>query len=794
MDALSRMIRGRLSFRFIVMTLVLLVIIQAIGFAIVQATVDRYVRAEVLHSITVAERVWNKLLVQNHQRLVEGAELLASDFGFRSAVASRDANTISSALQNSAYRIGASVAVLVDPQWRIKASSEEEMLNASRIQALIESLAQTRAKQGNDTFLTALYEGSPTQFVIVPVRAPRVIGYVLMGFAIEPDMIAEAKDLSGVELVLMSHGQRDAVHVIASSESLKQHFLEDIPGEYFLADLTLDMLIHEDTYVTIIRAQEVVGGYISLALMESLNKAKQQFSELFNQYLAITIIGLIIFAITITWLSRRVARPLEILTKATSALQQGDYDVEVSGTRREDEVGLLARSFDGMRKSIKQQQETITKLAYYDPLTGLPNRLSFRNKVANLIRCGQYASLSVITINLDRFKQVNDVLGYEMGDEILKATASRLLGISCSEHDKLARVSGDEFSVLVLPDSQAAIDVARSLLEKLNEPLEIDHTLIDLSASIGIASWPEDAAGCDALINASQVAMYAAKNRTEDIIQYKRELMTSTPESLSLLSELRQALLNDELRVYLQPKVSTYDQQVIAAEALVRWQHPEKGLVPPYKFVPFAEQTGFIRELTKWIIRAVAKQWHDLQTDEQTFRVSINLSTRDLLASSFPEFLAKTLKEFKVPASGLCLEITESAIMDDPSFAEQTLAKLSKMGFRLSIDDFGTGYSSLGYLKRLPVNELKVDQSFVFGMIENNSDRMIVQSTIDLAHNLGLDVVAEGVETEAMYQVLTELGCEEVQGYLIGKPMPLDAFITWREEWNTRNCLILGQT
>lgn len=794
MGALSRMIRGRLSFRFIVMTLALLVLIQAIGFGIVQATVDRYVREEVKHSITVAQRVWDKLLVQNHQRLVEGAELLASDFGFRSAVASRDANTISSALLNSANRIGASVAVLVDSQWQVKASSAEEMLHASSAQTLIESLAQTRAEQGNDVFLTALYEGSPTQFVIVPVRAPRVIGYVLMGFAIEPDMIAEAQDLSGVELVLMSRGQLDPVHVIASSEVLKQHFLANIPGEYFLNDLALDMPIHDDTYVTMIHGQDVVGGYISLALMKSLNEAKQQFSELFNQYLSITIIGLVIFAITVTLLSRRVARPLETLTNATSALQQGDYDVEISGTRREDEVGLLARSFDGMRKSIKQQQETITKLAYYDPLTGLPNRLSFRNKVANLMRDGQCPSLSVITLNLDRFKQVNDVLGYEMGDEILKATASRLLGISCSAHDKLARVSGDEFSVLVLPDSQPAIDVARSLLEKLNEPLEIDQTLIDLSASIGIATWPADASSCDALINASQVAMYAAKNRTEDIIQYRRELMTSTPESLSLLSELRQAVLNDELQVYLQPKVSTEDQQVIAAEALVRWQHPEKGLVPPYQFVPFAEQTGFIRELTKWIIRAVAQRWHDLQSDGQRFRVSINLSTRDLLASSFPEFLAKTLQEFNVPASGLCLEITESAIMDDPSFAEQTLAKLSSMGFRLSIDDFGTGYSSLGYLKRLPVNELKVDQSFVFGMIDNISDRMIVRSTIDLAHNLGLDVVAEGVETEEMYQILAELGCEEVQGYLIGKPMPVDTFLTWREEWKARYGLKLSQT
>ncbi|WP_067216452.1 bifunctional diguanylate cyclase/phosphodiesterase [Marinomonas gallaica] len=784
MGALLNLIRARLSFRFIFMTLLLLALLQAIGFWIVQATVERYVREEVQHSIAVAERVWNQLLVQNHQRLEEGAELLASDFGFRSAVASRDENTISSALANSAGRIGASIAILVDQQWNIKGSSLPDMASSSNTQFLIESLSDRSLKKENNAYLTALYEGSPTQFVVVPVRAPRVIGYVLMGFTIERDMIAETSDLAGIDMALMANSSSSAVRVLANSSRLEKHFLEDIPGDYFLEDLSFDMNVGEDTYVSVIHGQEVIGGYISLAFMKSLQEARRQFDELFDKYFSVTLVGLLIFGVAITWLSRRVARPLEVLTKATEALQQGNYDALVSGSTRTDEVGVLARSFDGMRTSIKQQQDTITKLAYYDSLTGLPNRLSFRNKVAHHIDSGQHDSLSIITINLDRFKQVNDILGYEMGDEILKATATRLLGIHCAQHDKLARVSGDEFSVLVVPGGDSALEVAKSLLSKLNEPLEVDNNQIDLSASIGIATWPDDVNTCDALINASQVAMYAAKQRTEDITVYKSELVTSTPDSLSLLSELRQAVINNELRVYLQPKVATADNQVIAAEALIRWQHPEKNLVPPFRFIPFAEQTGYIREITKWMIRSLASQWHVLQTNDTPFRVSVNLSTRDLMTASFPTFLEETLAQYNVPASGLCLEITESAIMDDPNFAQRTLEKLSAMGFRLSIDDFGTGYSSLAYLKRLPVNELKVDQSFVFGMIENNSDRMIVQSTIDLAHNLGLDVVAEGVETGEMYQALGELGCEEAQGYFIGKPMPIDEFLAWRKEWN----------
>ena len=783
MSSLPRWMHVRLSVRFILMTLLLLILIQTVGFWIVQGAVERYVREDIQHSISVSERVWNKLIIQNHQQLEEGAELLASDFGFRSAVASQDENTIASALVNSSHRIGASVAILVDQQWHLKASSKDDMKQSNKLAVLIDDLAKARQEKGEEAYITALYSGVPTQFVVVPVRAPRLLGYVIMGFAIERDMVAEARDLSGIDVVLMSNNNESDVNVLASSERLEQHFLQDIPGQFFLDNLAFDMRVAEDTYVSVIHGQQVIGGFLSLAFMKSLEEAGTQFDELFHQYLVITLIGLVVFAVAVTWLSRRVARPLERLTDATGALEQGNYDVEVSGVRRTDEVGELARSFDGMRSSIKQQQETITKLAYNDALTGLPNRLSFRSKVAQMIQSGEYDALSVITINLDRFKQINDVLGYEMGDEILKATATRLLGESCSGHEKLARVSGDEFSVLVLPNEDSASHVASSLLARLNQPLEIDNNLIDLSASIGIATWPLDASGCDDLINASQVAMYTAKRRSEDIVVYKSDFVTSTPESLSLLSELRQAVTNNELRVYLQPKVSTANHKVVAAEALVRWQHPEKGLVPPYKFVPFAEQTGFIREITKWMISALAEQWQSLQQENGLFRVSVNLSTRDLLSPSFPDYVRQTLDTFDVPTSGVCLEITESAIMDDPAFAEQTLAKLSNMGFRLSIDDFGTGYSSLGYLKRLPVNELKVDQSFVFGMMDDANDRTIVQSTIDLAHNLGLDVVAEGVETAEMYQVLGELGCEEAQGYFIGKPMPIEAFLTWREQW-----------
>jgi EAL domain-containing protein (putative c-di-GMP-specific phosphodiesterase class I) len=252
---------------------------------------------------------------------------------------------------------------------------------------------------------------------------------------------------------------------------------------------------------------------------------------------------------------------------------------------------------------------------------------------------------------------------------------------------------------------------------------------------------------------------------------------------LSLLTELRHALHNNELRLFLQPKVSTSTRRVVAAEALVRWQHPQRGLVPPLQFIPFAEQTGFVRQLTLWIFEEVARQWEGLQAPGEHLRIAINLSTRDLLDIDFPQRLAVLMQTYELDAHAFCLEITESAIMDDPQRAEATLNKLASQGFKLSIDDFGTGYSSLAYLKRLPVNELKIDKSFVMGMGTDQSDAKIVRSTIDLAHNLGLTVVAEGVENAGILDQLQALSCDEAQGYFVSKPMPAADFAAWRQRW-----------
>ena len=389
--------------------------------------------------------------------------------------------------------------------------------------------------------------------------------------------------------------------------------------------------------------------------------------------------------------------------------------------------------------------------------------------------------LAVLLLDLDRFKHVNDVLGYAFGDRLLQAVAQRLRPHASQAPDLVARVGGNEFALLLHDaDPTRALKAAQTIVQAFEAPLELNEQTVDLSAALGIACWPGHAADADGLLNRAEIAMYAAKRTLSVVQMYDPALDSSSAQTLTLLGDLRRAVEQDELRLFLQPKVALQGHHTLAAEALVRWQHPQRGLVPPMQFIPFAEQTGFVRQLTLWVFEAAARWQAQPQARALGVRVSVNLSTRDLLDPDLSHRLDDILQRHGVAATAFCLEITESAIMDDPQRAEAMLNRLAQQGFRLSIDDFGTGYSSLAYLRRLPVQELKIDKSFVMGMQSAEGDAMIVRSTIDLAHNLGLSVVAEGVESADILEHLRRLQCDEAQGYHISRPLPLDDYLAWQ--------------
>jgi diguanylate cyclase (GGDEF)-like protein len=391
----------------------------------------------------------------------------------------------------------------------------------------------------------------------------------------------------------------------------------------------------------------------------------------------------------------------------------------------------------------------------------------------------------VMMLDIDRFKQVNDVLGHGFGDRLLGAIATRLQGGVLRDGDTLARLGGDKF-VVCMPRAgvEAAISVAERLCAALQLPITLDEHTVDVSAGVGIASFPEHASTADLLLGRAELAMYSAKAKQSGITVYHPALDSSSESSLSLLSELRTAIDEGQLRLFLQPKFSLASGDASGAEALVRWQHPRRGLLGPGEFIPFAEQTGFIREITGWMVEKSAAQHARLRDRGLDLKIAVNLSTRDLMDLRLADKLERTLARSGLEPSALGLEITESAMMDDPERALATLQRLDAMGHTLSVDDFGTGYSSLAYLKRLPLHELKIDRSFVMGMETDRADLKIVRSTIDLAHNLGYSVVGEGVETAQTWAILRALKCEEAQGFFMAKPMFEDEFGAWFDQWS----------
>ena len=759
----------------------LLLLVQAVAFGIVRATVNAQVRTEMSADLTVGERVWLRLLEQNAERLRQAATVLAADFGFRSAVGTADRPTIASALDNSGERIGAAVTALLDPQFQLVTSGGAGQ--SGMASSALQQVAAELARDSRSSRIARL-DKMPYQFVMVPVRAPTVIGWVLMGFALNQGLADDLYRVTGVHLAVFSGAQDTELGLVVTTLAGFESTLTELAQTQ---DTEVD--IGGQTYVARHVALPATRGVLRGVLMRSVADAVAPYTRLQLMLALVTVAGVGLFAVGSGLAMRRVTQPLAALTEATAALERGDYAADLGDTQRGDEVGQLARGFDRMRTGLAEQRREILQLAYWDRLTGLPNRERFRQQLALAIAesRGTAKPLAVISLNVDRFKHVNDVLGYAFGDELLKAVAERLKQQVNREGDLVARLGGDEFAILLSrTDAQGAVLLTERITQAFEVPLAFDEQTVDLSASMGVACWPADADDPDVLMSRSEIAMHAAKSKTAGVLLYAPSLDSSSSQTLSLLTDLRHALQHNELRLFLQPKLDAATERVVAAEALVRWQHPVRGLVPPLQFIPFAEQTGFVRQLTLWMFEEAARQWAGLQQPGQSVRVAINLSTRDLLDQDFPQRLGGLLKQYGLSSSGFCLEITESAIMDDPQRAEATLNKLAAQGFKLSIDDFGTGYSSLAYLKRLPVSELKIDKSFVMGMESDASDAKIVRSTIDLAHNLGLSVVAEGVESAAILAQLRALGCDEAQGYFISRPLPAHEFNAWRVRWEAR--------
>jgi diguanylate cyclase (GGDEF)-like protein/PAS domain S-box-containing protein len=432
--------------------------------------------------------------------------------------------------------------------------------------------------------------------------------------------------------------------------------------------------------------------------------------------------------------------------------------------------------------ALLRQAELNEHQALHDDLTGLPNRTLFANQIEREIAAARRSGsrLAIAVMDLDGFKEVNDSLGHDAGDVLLMQLSERLRGRLRSS-DGLARLGGDEFGVLVSKprNRHDVLPVVEKVREALEEPLIVDELPLSVEASIGVAVYPEDGEDVHTLLRRADGAMYRAKEEKAGYAFYDPSRDDTDPTRLTLVGELRRAIERRELVLFYQPKAALSTGAVDSVEALLRWQHPTRGWVAPDDFIPLAQQTGLIKPLTLYVLDQALRQCRDWQCQGLTLAVAVNLSVRNLLDVDFPEQVRELLRKWAVDPALLSLEITESTMLADPIRTARVLEKLSLMGITMSIDDFGTGYSSLAHLSKLPVDEIKIDRSFVMKMDENSDDAAIVRSTIDLARNLGLQVVAEGVETERVWNELNVLGCTLAQGYYLSRPVPPPDLVAW---------------
>ena len=766
--------------------LTLVILTQLAGLVPLDISIDRNAHASVQSDLQVGEKVFLNILDNNAASLSLGARILASDYGFRSAISSNDNETISSALNNHQTRINADVAIFYSTQ-------DEKTITSDNVSLADASVAIKRIissdKNKNQSLDIEIFNGHPYQVVLVPVKAPLTIGWVLMGFKIDNTLAKKLNKLSNLEVTFMQLYPSGKWLPIASTFSAQN--LADLQVAFRQSDIgsmqKSDLKVGNTIYGSRVLTLNQVGSLV-VVLQRSITEATAQFETLRYTLFGLIVVGVLIFTVVTMYFSNIISSPISDLAGIAKEFEQGNYNLLVESDRK-DEIGNLSRAFNSMKEAIVIREKKVTRLAYWDEVTNLPNRSSFMSKLYDAIQKSEKTQtpFSIFVINLDRFKQINNIMGRELGDALLLNVGALISTSIHPSQDFAARLDADEFAVLLTGKSpEESLQVTQGLLKTFEQPIQVGNQHVDISAGIGLAHYPEHGQSDEQLLHHAETALANAKKRKISIVEYNANLDTRLQENLMLASELKFAIEHQQLSLYLQPKINIKTKKADSTEALVRWIHPEKGFIFPDQFIPFAEQSGLIQKISLWMIEEACRVVSIMREQGIELNIAVNISTKDLIDSDLPEKIANLLNTYQLTSQAISLEITESSIMDDPSRALTTLNNLAEMGLKIAIDDFGTGYSSLAYLKRLPVHKLKIDKSFVMSMEKDENDRKIVKSTIDLGHNLNLEVVAEGIENIQAWDLLAEMGCDYGQGYFMGKPMPVKDYTAWLNQWNEK--------
>jgi diguanylate cyclase (GGDEF)-like protein len=752
---------------------ILLLMVQAIAFWTLYNGNKNQEAAEINNRLTTAKTIFTELFDRRLAYLSAFAETAAKDYGLKE-VFNEDTRSLLFALNNHRKRINADLAMTVTSDGVINGQLQRYFINGSdKIRQGIERNNNFRFPDWLDTGQAAhlyMIDGALYQLSISPVTVgTKTLGWVAFGFQIDYRLADEFTSITGLntDFIVKYDGLWRLIstseHNTENSEALKlavQVIENKTPSEYIA---THSLITEFDEQEFGVAMHGLRANFVAL------------LQEQWWRFLMLALLTLLVSLTSAYFIAASISKPIKRLVAQAKVIASGDYQQTVT-LDDNNEIGQLADEFNHMQSAVLQREEAIMHLANHDPLTGLPNR-NILNKV--LIKSiNNQNDFLILHLNLSRLKDVNDTLGHDVGDEVIKELANRLQRL-CQESKfkQLVHLGADEF--ILLTDYLDIDEAVVQLQSALELPFDYQGISLQLQVRIGVASYPEHSEDAKSLLQMADTALHHTRETGKLVQTYHPDLDVNTVERLNLINDLKQAIPAGELELHFQPKLCLKTNIVTHVEALVRWQHPSLGMIPPDSFIHIAEQTGQIKALTRWVFTTALAQFNTWRTLGLDLNIAINIAANNLKEADFHQFICQSLMSANVPSEKVTLEVTESSVVEDPESAIKLLSEFKSHGMKISIDDYGTGYSSLAQLKQLPVHELKIDKSFIQCLEHDEDDQIIVRSTIELAHNMGLHVVAEGIEDEFSLNWLADHGCELAQGYYISKPKPATELTPW---------------
>jgi predicted signal transduction protein with EAL and GGDEF domain len=763
---------------------VTLVVIQvATGVAIYSSIRATLVDDGRVRLITARDQFIRQLDATETQ-VADGVRVLTLDFALRQSIAMHDRATVVSALRNHGQRVGATRLWLIETDGTIGADSAKigggspldgagMAGTAPQASDLEFSAMVERAGEQGSAAMIAVIGGVPVRLVVVPVLAPDPIAYIAAMLPLDDAFLDRMRLLAGLpEASGLAVGTAGNWQVTAGPIADLLAWQRAGGSATILGDPTIIGTPADETIFLATVLAATPGSPVVVAIMGyPLSQALRPYRPLAAVLLTALGTGLLLTLLGAALIARGVARPIEVLARYAKRIGTGDYKVPPL-LRQGDEVGQLSLALSQMTQGIAEREDRIRHHGSHDPVTGLPNRQALTEAMDGVLD-GRPAV--VLVISLIRLQEIGNTVGRDIADRVMRDAAGRIAELAGGG---LLGCIGERSFALLLAHCDAAGGQRRAarIIDTFDQPYREPDLTVDAGVGIGVALSPDHGTDASILLRRAEVAQQAALSAKVRQALYQPETDPHRPELLSLMSDLRQGIQRGELELFYQPKLDVRTRRIVGAEALVRWNHPTRGVVMPDVFIGLAEETGNVRLLTRWVLAAGMAQAGEWRRQGLDLRIAINLSVRDLEDKALPEQIAALLVANELPSAALMLEVTETALMQEVDAVIAVLRRLSDQGIGLSIDDFGAGQSSLSYLRQLPVREVKIDKAFVLTLAQFPDDRTIVRAVVDLGHRLGYSVTAEGVEDAESLEILSSFGCDFAQGYFIARPLPAAEF------------------